>query len=305
MARHSQLTNRVAQVISHARNSVDEAGIERLHQSLTDVISEHGITADRVFNMDETSFASRRKSKDVVALKGSPNVWAKTITTNFHLSIVACGSALGTWIPPLFLLPGETVEKAIGLQCTVPGASVSTSPKGFMDEFMFTTWLEYFAATGDLHTISKPTALRIASTAWLTHMLPKNIVSGFETAGIFPVSLDNMMQRFKLFKGGGSPESYVHATWLVHQEAIRTEVLCLPGKGKKRVGRKTIDVGGRILTLSLLSEIDATVEERKAATKRKLALQGKRAKKRKKTKRASTHWASVFVDKLGGRRRQR
>ncbi|RHY11997.1 hypothetical protein DYB36_005052 [Aphanomyces astaci] len=207
MARHSQLTNRVAQVISHARNNVDEAGIERLHQSLTDVIAEHGITADRVFNMDETSFASRRKSKDVVALK----------------------------------------------------------------------------ATGDLHTISKPTALRIASTAWLTHMLPKNIVSGFETAGIFPVSLDNMMQRFNLFKGGGSPESYVHATWLVHQEAIRTEVLCLPGKGKKRVGRKTIDVGGRILTLSLLSEIDATVEERKAATKRKLALQGKRAKKRKKS----------------------
>ncbi|RHY38235.1 hypothetical protein DYB34_008421 [Aphanomyces astaci] len=229
MARHSQLTNRVAQVISHARNNVDEAGIERLHQSLTDVIAEHGITAERVFNMDDTSFASRRKSKDVVALKGSPNVWAKTITTNFHLSIVACGT------------------------------------------------------TGDLHTISKPTALRIASTAWLTHMLPKNIVSGFETAGIFPVSLDNMMQRFNLFKGGGSPESYVHATWLVHQEAIRTEVLCLPGKGKKRVGRKTIDVGGRILTLSLLSEIDATVEERKAATKRKLALQGKRAKKRKKS----------------------
>ncbi|KAF0716023.1 hypothetical protein AaE_011206, partial [Aphanomyces astaci] len=65
MARHSQLTNRVAQVISHARNNVDEAGIERLHQSLTDVIAEHGITADRVFNMDETSFASRRKSKDV------------------------------------------------------------------------------------------------------------------------------------------------------------------------------------------------------------------------------------------------
>ncbi|RHZ39877.1 hypothetical protein DYB26_014929, partial [Aphanomyces astaci] len=154
--------------------------------------------------------------------------------------------------------------------------------------------------TGDLHTISKPTALRIASTAWLTHMLPKNIVSGFETAGIFPVSLDNMMQRFKLFKGGGSPESYVHATWLVHQEAIRTEVLCLPGKGEKRVGRKTIDVGGRILTLSLLSEIDAAVEERKAATKRKLALQGKRATMRKKSQKGNTHRTSPIIEQRRG-----
>ncbi|ETV77846.1 hypothetical protein H257_08670 [Aphanomyces astaci] len=87
------------------------------------------------------------------------------------------------------------------------------------------------------------------------------------------------MKRFKLFEEGGAPEPYVHATWLVHQEAICAEELCLPAKGKKRVGRSTIDVGGRILTLALLSEIDATVDERKAATKLK---QAKRAKKRKK-----------------------
>ncbi|RHY67122.1 hypothetical protein DYB28_001954 [Aphanomyces astaci] len=49
------------------------------------------------------------------------------------------------WIPPLFLLPGETVEKSMVFQSRVPGSIVSTSPKGFMDEYMFTISLEYFA----------------------------------------------------------------------------------------------------------------------------------------------------------------
>ncbi|RHX98885.1 hypothetical protein DYB36_009892 [Aphanomyces astaci] len=114
LQRHPQLTNRVAQVISSARNSIDEAGVALLFDSMGEAMKEHNFTADRIFNMDETSFASRRKSKDVVALKGSRNVWAKTVPTNFHLSIVACGSADGMILPPLFLLPGESVNKDLG-----------------------------------------------------------------------------------------------------------------------------------------------------------------------------------------------
>ncbi|RHY09264.1 hypothetical protein DYB36_012773 [Aphanomyces astaci] len=69
MNRHPELTTRVAQVISNARNSVDEVGVKRLFDSMEEAIRVHGLTAERIFNMDETSFASRHKSKDVVALK--------------------------------------------------------------------------------------------------------------------------------------------------------------------------------------------------------------------------------------------
>ncbi|RHZ01097.1 hypothetical protein DYB35_012383 [Aphanomyces astaci] len=120
-------------VISSARNSIDEAGVALLFDSMGEAMKEHSFTADRIFNMDETSFASRRKSKDVVALKGSRNVWAKTVPTNFHLWIVACGSADGMILPPLFLLPGESVNKDLGTYCSVPGATVTTTPKGFMN----------------------------------------------------------------------------------------------------------------------------------------------------------------------------
>ncbi|RLN99904.1 hypothetical protein DYB28_013842, partial [Aphanomyces astaci] len=87
--------------------------VQTLYDSMNDVIRDHQLTADRVFNMDETSFASRRKSKDVVTLKGSRTAWAKTIALNFHLSIVACGSADVTLLPPVFLLPGDTVERVL------------------------------------------------------------------------------------------------------------------------------------------------------------------------------------------------
>ncbi|RHY79136.1 hypothetical protein DYB26_009882 [Aphanomyces astaci] len=69
MNRHPELTTRVAQVISNARKSVDEVGLKRLFDSMEEAIRVHGLTAERMFNMDETSFASRHKSKDVVALK--------------------------------------------------------------------------------------------------------------------------------------------------------------------------------------------------------------------------------------------
>ncbi|RHY87991.1 hypothetical protein DYB35_009515 [Aphanomyces astaci] len=54
-------------VISSARNSIDEAGVALLFDSMSEAMKEHNFTADRIFNMDETSFTSRRKSKDVVA----------------------------------------------------------------------------------------------------------------------------------------------------------------------------------------------------------------------------------------------
>ncbi|RHY14749.1 hypothetical protein DYB36_013747 [Aphanomyces astaci] len=120
-------------------------------------MAEHNLTLDRMFNMDETAFETRRKSKKVVALKGSPNVWAKTVATNFHLSV-----------------------------------------------------------------------------------------------------------------------------WIGHQATIRSELLLLPSKGRRRTGQKKIDVGGCVLTFSVLADVETTKEVQIAAVKQKKLLQAKRAKKKAK-----------------------
>ncbi|KAF0701963.1 hypothetical protein AaE_016214 [Aphanomyces astaci] len=62
---------------------------------------------------------------------------------------------------------------------------------------------------------------------------------------------------------------------------MRKAILTLPPQGNTRSTRKTIDVGGRILTLALLHDIDKSKAERAEATKLKLALRKKRAAKRK------------------------
>ncbi|RQM30375.1 hypothetical protein B5M09_013397 [Aphanomyces astaci] len=121
--RRPQLKNRVAHVISHARNAVTMEG-NILFDSMSDAIKNQALIPDRIFNMDETAFASGKKSKWVVALKGSQNVWAKTVATNIHLSIVACASATGFVLPRLFVFPGETVENILSTECDVPNAAV-------------------------------------------------------------------------------------------------------------------------------------------------------------------------------------
>ncbi|KAF0729643.1 hypothetical protein AaE_009356 [Aphanomyces astaci] len=337
-ARHKDLTNRVAQVISRARNSVDEAGVDRMFNSVHKTVIENKLTADRIFNMDETAFASRRKSSTVIALKGSQNVWAKTVSPSFHLSIVACVSASGNIMPPLFLFPGETVAKNLSFESSVVNATVTTSPKESLTVLrpvllIFDGLAAHFSSdivdlcksleiillclpanathlfqpldvavfgpyktairkamfeelvsndTGDVYTIAKPAALRIASTAWTKSMIPANAISGFKATGLWPLSKPQMMKRFGLFKHGGVPKSYLQAYWIERRDVLRREMLTLPADEKKRAsGRSTIDVGGRILTLELLHEVDKTKEQRQAATKRKNALKATRGKRGK------------------------
>ncbi|ETV73264.1 hypothetical protein H257_11805 [Aphanomyces astaci] len=84
IVRHPQLTNRVAQVISSARNEVDDVAVTTLFNSLVNAIVTNKLSSDRVFNMDETSFSSRRKSKDFF-----DGIQRLTFAlTNFHLGLM-------------------------------------------------------------------------------------------------------------------------------------------------------------------------------------------------------------------------
>lgn len=88
-SRHRELTRRVAQNISRTLNEVSKEYIDKLFWTMAKLVIEDGIDARRVFNVDETAFLSRTKSRKVIAVRGSPNVWSKTISTSFDLTIVA------------------------------------------------------------------------------------------------------------------------------------------------------------------------------------------------------------------------
>ncbi|OWY99946.1 hypothetical protein PHMEG_00028967 [Phytophthora megakarya] len=66
------------------------------------------------------------------------------MSTSFHMSIVACGSADGFVIPPLFILTGKTVDVSL-LSFDKTGAAVTTTESGFMNNWLFIRCLKVFA----------------------------------------------------------------------------------------------------------------------------------------------------------------
>ncbi|KAE9116918.1 hypothetical protein PF010_g8787 [Phytophthora fragariae] len=108
-----------------------------IFNTLAKLVIELKLDGSRVFNMDETAFQKQLKSKKVVAVKGSSNVWSTEPTANFHLAIVASGSAAGFSVPLAFILPGKTVSSRLLENREAPGAAVSTSPSGCMNTELF------------------------------------------------------------------------------------------------------------------------------------------------------------------------
>lgn len=147
MGRHSQLSLRIPRVISQARNQVEVPGLTVLHNELIKHCVERKLTSNRAFNMDESGFGQSSKSKKVVAVSGSKDVWTKVAGMSFHLTLVACVSVVGDCVPPLYIVPGMRVNRDVLDACTIPGSTVATAPKGFMNGRIFERWLVRFAAS--------------------------------------------------------------------------------------------------------------------------------------------------------------
>ncbi|KAG3155286.1 hypothetical protein PC128_g22115 [Phytophthora cactorum] len=111
--RFTDLVRRSAQSLSLKQNCVVPAVLTILFNTLAKLVIELHRDHSRVFNMDETAFQKQLKSKKVVVVRGSSNVWSTEPTANFHLTIVACGSAAGFIVPPAFVLPGKPVSSRL------------------------------------------------------------------------------------------------------------------------------------------------------------------------------------------------
>ncbi|RHZ41696.1 hypothetical protein DYB26_014271 [Aphanomyces astaci] len=143
-SRHHDLSARVAQKLSHARNCVTKEGIVKYFYDLVKGCLGFKCTAGDAYNVDETSFKTKGGSQKVIAIRGSKNVWRGEQSDSYHLTIVAAVAADGTPVPPAIILPGKSCARGVLDDCPVPGALVSAAPKGFMNSDLFDSWLESF-----------------------------------------------------------------------------------------------------------------------------------------------------------------
>lgn len=113
---------------------------------------------------------------------------------------------------------------------------------------------EFMFATG-ASTIPAGKAIAIGSSAWLDSRIMEHMAKGFNTTGLFPLSLVAMRRRLGLFKGNGAAQTI--AKWLKYKKEVLENVLVLPCPQVTTSKRKGVDVGDRILTKELLQSASA------------------------------------------------
>ncbi|OQR82263.1 hypothetical protein ACHHYP_16311 [Achlya hypogyna] len=275
LGRHHELTSRVAQVVSRARNEPTTEAMRLFFGTLVKLVIELKLDSTRIFNMDESPFFSRKKEKKVVAVRGSPNVWTTEPPTHVHISYPYFGQ-------------DRRARHGAGHLARLPSAN-STHLVQPLEVAVFSPLkkairnnIQQFMVNGGVANMSKSTAIRLACNSWVVGVRSSNCINGFSGTGLFPPSLPHMCARLQLFNSGGVKRKKSNmlskvwdVSWRKRQE-IRQTILLLPAeaqKGKSKNKRKTLDVGGRLLTSAMITQ------ELETPPPAKKARQGRRNKK--------------------------
>lgn len=129
------------------RQQVSVEQLDLLCNTVREVIDEEGLTAERIFNCDETSITNGPRSRNVIAVRGSHTVWKKSAEASFHATALVCVSAAGEIVAPLLILPNKLVKRSVLSGCEIENLGLFGSPKGWVNPAMFTEWLGSFAAS--------------------------------------------------------------------------------------------------------------------------------------------------------------
>jgi hypothetical protein len=330
MQRHPLLTFRTSQVIKRVRAEATEEGLLQFFWEVMKHVIERNLTSDQIFNMDETGFSNKNKTKNVIAVKGSRNVWSKSVEASAHLTVVGAASASGFVVPPLYIVPGQRLNRDVLDACSIFGSVVTVSAKGFMTSKVFLKWLSHFESVvpgtvkrpllliydgysshydcsiieraiqlkvilvllpanathliqpldvavfrgfkavlkrkmesfmieNAVTTYSKKDSITLASSSWQHAVVNRqsNVISGFRTCGIWPLSFPSMQRRWLLYHNGGMDSKVQVEPWLEIRECVRKDLLSLPAPvDRKPKRRKTIDVNDRLLSREQLAQYD-------------------------------------------------
>ena len=97
-----------------------------------------------IFNMDESGLPLNNAPGKIVATKGSREVVKLTsVERGENVTLVACCSASGVFIPPFVIFKGVRFREMYK-QDLPPGSEMSMSDSGYINEDIFLQWLKHF-----------------------------------------------------------------------------------------------------------------------------------------------------------------
>lgn len=147
MARHPQLSLRKPEGLSKMRaaamNEKDFNDFYELFGNLTAEL-ELGEKPERIFNVDESGFPLNNKPSKIVCEKGQREVIKLTsVERGENVSVVACFSASGVYIPPFVIFKGVRYRESYCANLT-SGSVAAMSESGYINEDLFLKWLQHF-----------------------------------------------------------------------------------------------------------------------------------------------------------------
>lgn len=118
--------------------------VETFYNNLEKVLSKENIQATDVYNCDEVGMSSVQKPQKVLAKKGKKQVGQIVSAEKGETTTaLVCMSAGGNFIPPMLIFKRKNMNKQ--LMKDAPTGSISgTSPTGWINTQLFTTWMRHF-----------------------------------------------------------------------------------------------------------------------------------------------------------------
>ena len=112
-------------------------------EQLQGLMDKFAFPADRIFNCDECGISSVQKPGKIIARKGRKQVGRITsLERGKNVTLMACVSAMGTFIPPFMVFPRARMNPQLLKDC-LPGTKGYANPSGWMDASLFLKFLEH------------------------------------------------------------------------------------------------------------------------------------------------------------------
>ncbi|KAL8584634.1 hypothetical protein ACOMHN_002363 [Nucella lapillus] len=142
--RHTVVSERMAQPLGRERAVVTRDGLSAWFGDMKEYVDGIDPTLlscpERIFNADESGFSICPKTKRVITMMGTKHVYSVTSGTRQQVTVLACSSAVGQYIPPLLIFPYTRDPRFNALE-GFEDAFFQKTPNGWITEEVFFTFL--------------------------------------------------------------------------------------------------------------------------------------------------------------------